>query len=91
MHQEVGAGCPGSLDGLPELLVSELKLTQTHEDTCRDKDTKTQADTNVRSYTRTLLACCLCFYARQPQRIIYKKRRLGQCQELFDFAAFSTE
>lgn len=55
MHQEVGAGCPGSLDGLPELLVSELKLTQTHEDTCRDKDTKTQADTNVRSYTRTLL------------------------------------
>lgn len=52
MHQEVGAGCPGSLDGLPELLLSELKLTQTHEDTRTDEDTNTQTDTDT-THTHT--------------------------------------
>lgn len=63
MHQEVGAGCPGSLDGLPELLVSELKLTQAHQDTRSDKDTNTQSDTNIHSYAACMLFVFQCLMA----------------------------
>lgn len=64
MHQEVGAGCPGSLDGLPELLLSELKLTQTHGDTRTDEDTNTRAERQADTHThelgrRHMHACCL--------------------------------
>lgn len=84
MHQEVGAGCPGSLDGLPELLLSELKLTQTHTHT--DKDTNRQTPTHQRACPH-MHACCLyvvyAFMLGSPSPSYARKvlRCLGKCQD----------
>lgn len=60
MHQEVGAGCPGSLDGLPELLLSELRLTQTHMQINAD-NTHSDEDTNPARQTHGVHFLCMLF------------------------------
>lgn len=72
MHQEVGAGCPGSLDGLPGLLLSELKLTQTHmqinADTHSDEDTNADRQTPLHTHMHAHLVC-----------VVYVAAVWGQC------------